>query len=76
LHYQAHPHPHLHPTHHGKAERFIQTAIREWAYARLYQNSAIACPSRSWIHQYNCIDLTPPSIKPPITGQDSMSTTS
>jgi hypothetical protein len=24
----------------GKAERFIQTALREWAYARTYQNSA------------------------------------
>jgi transposase InsO family protein len=23
----------------GKAERFIQTALREWAYARAYQNS-------------------------------------
>ena len=23
----------------GKAERFIQTALREWAYARSYQNS-------------------------------------
>ena len=28
------------PRTNGKAERFIQTAIREWAYARLYQNSA------------------------------------
>jgi hypothetical protein len=28
------------PRTHGKAERFIQTAIREWVYARLYQNSA------------------------------------
>jgi transposase InsO family protein len=27
------------PRTNGKAERFIQTAIREWAYARLYQNS-------------------------------------
>jgi hypothetical protein len=24
----------------GKAERFIQIAIREWAYARRYENSA------------------------------------
>src|SRR5271169_1263280 len=28
------------PRTNGKAERFIQTAIREWAYARLYHNSA------------------------------------
>ncbi len=42
------------PRTNGKAERFIQTAIREWAYARLYQNSA----EREnhlfpWIHDYN-----------------------
>jgi transposase InsO family protein len=42
------------PRTNGKAERFIQTAIREWAYARLYQNSAErnSC-LRPWIHQYN-----------------------
>jgi len=42
------------PRTNGKAERFIQTAIREWAYARLYQNSqernSYLMP---WIHQYN-----------------------
>jgi transposase InsO family protein len=27
------------PRTNGKAERFIQTALREWAYARSYQNS-------------------------------------
>jgi transposase InsO family protein len=27
------------PRTNGKAERFIQTAIREWAYARAYSNS-------------------------------------
>ncbi|MFT5931386.1 MAG: transposase InsO family protein, partial [Hyphomonas sp.] len=27
------------PKTNGKAERFIQTAIREWAYARTYQTS-------------------------------------
>jgi transposase InsO family protein len=27
------------PRTNGKAERFIQTALREWAYARTYQNS-------------------------------------
>jgi transposase InsO family protein len=42
------------PRTNGKAERFIQTAIREWAYARLYQNSE----ERSswldpWINHYN-----------------------
>jgi len=42
------------PRTNGKAERFIQTAIREWAYARLYQTSqernSYLLP---WIHQYN-----------------------
>ena len=38
----------------GKAERFIQPALREWAYARAYQNSdqrsAELC---HWLHRYN-----------------------
>ena len=29
----------LHPRNNGKAERFIQTTLREWAYARAYLNS-------------------------------------
>jgi transposase InsO family protein len=42
------------PRTNGKAERFIQTAIREWAYARLYQNSAERLRYLApWIHQYN-----------------------
>ena len=42
------------PRTNGKAERFIQTAIREWAYARLYQNSADRRSHLApWIHQYN-----------------------
>ena len=42
------------PRTNGKAERFIQTALREWAYGRPYQNSqqrAQALPA--WLHQYN-----------------------
>ena len=38
----------------GKAERFIQTALREWAYACAYDHSdqrAQALPG--WLHQYN-----------------------
>ena len=42
------------PRTNGKAERFIQTALREWAYARAYltslQRAAHLLP---WIHQYN-----------------------
>lgn len=42
------------PRTNGKAERFIQTAIREWAYARIYQNSAERLRHLApWIHQYN-----------------------
>jgi len=42
------------PKTNGKAERFIQTAIREWAYARLYLNSAERLRHLGpWTHQYN-----------------------
>ncbi len=38
----------------GKAERFIQTSLREWAYAKSYPTSdhrAAALPT--WLHRYN-----------------------
>jgi transposase InsO family protein len=42
------------PRTNGKAERFIQTALREWAYARSYQNSDQRSQElSSWLHQYN-----------------------
>ena len=42
------------PKTNGKAERFIQTALREWAYARAYQNShQRACDLPTFIHRYN-----------------------
>jgi transposase InsO family protein len=42
------------PRTNGKAERFIQTALREWAYARTYQNSEHRRQElRPWLHQYN-----------------------
>jgi transposase InsO family protein len=42
------------PRTNGKAERFIQTAIREWAYARCYENSAERLAElQPWTHQYN-----------------------
>ncbi len=42
------------PQTNGKAERFIQTALREWAYARRYQNSAQRLQHlQPWTHQYN-----------------------
>jgi transposase InsO family protein len=56
----------------GKAERFIQTAVREWAYARTYQHSDERSHElRPWLHQYNChrphasLGLSPP-IPPPV----------
>jgi len=42
------------PRTNGKAERFIQTALREWAYARAYDHSAQrAAHLPLWQHQYN-----------------------
>jgi transposase InsO family protein len=42
------------PRTNGKAERFIQTAMREWAYARSYQNSTQRTELLElWIHDYN-----------------------
>ena len=42
------------PRTNGKAECFIQTALREWAYARTYQSSdERAADFPAWIHMYN-----------------------
>jgi transposase InsO family protein len=42
------------PRTNGKAERFIQTALREWAYARSYQTSdQRAAHLLHWLHHYN-----------------------
>jgi len=42
------------PRTNGKAERFIQTSLREWAYAALYQNSAHRKDHLlPWLHRYN-----------------------
>jgi transposase InsO family protein len=55
------------PRTNGKAERFIQTALREWAYARTYQNSNERSQElHPWLHQYNwhrphaSLGLSPP----------------
>jgi len=43
------------PKTNGKAERFIQTALREWAYARAYQSSYQRGRHLPiWLHRYNC----------------------
>ena len=46
--------PFYRPQTNGKAERFIQTALREWAYGRAYRSSAqrLAHLPR-WLHTYN-----------------------
>ena len=42
------------PQTNGKAERFIQSALREWAYGWTYQNSAHRTAAlASWQHHYN-----------------------
>jgi transposase InsO family protein len=42
------------PKTNGKAERFIQTALREWAYAQSYQSSDQRAEEMPvWLHRYN-----------------------
>jgi transposase InsO family protein len=42
------------PKTNGKAERFIQTSLREWAYARAYETSRQrAAELPYWLHRYN-----------------------
>ena len=42
------------PKTNGKAERFIQTSLREWAYARAYPTSEHRkAELPRWLHQYN-----------------------
>ena len=43
------------PRTNGKAERFVQTTLREWAYARPYYSSADrAALLPGWVEHYNC----------------------
>jgi transposase InsO family protein len=55
------------PQTNGKAERFIQTALREWAYVRSYANSYERTKAwLPWLHRYNwhrphaSLDYQPP----------------
>jgi len=42
------------PKTNGKAERFIQSALREWAYAKAYPSSDHrAAELTTWLHRYN-----------------------
>lgn len=62
------------PRTNGKAERFIQTALREWAYARSYESSdQRAAHLLFWLHNYNWhrphagLKYLPPISRLPIT---------
>lgn len=45
---------HYRPQTNGKAERFIQTALREWAYAQAYPTSDHRAQELPvWLHRYN-----------------------
>jgi transposase InsO family protein len=42
------------PRTNGKAERFIQTSLREWAYLQAFESSAERTQAmRPWLHRYN-----------------------
>jgi len=42
------------PRTNGKAERLVQTSLREWAYARSYANSEQRAGAfKDWLHDYN-----------------------
>jgi len=65
------------PKTNGKAERFIQTALREWAYARAYDTSKQrAAELPFWTHRYNwhrphgSIDSKPPISRLGLTGNN------
>jgi transposase InsO family protein len=68
------------PRTNGKAERFIQTALREWAYARAYDTSQQrAAELPHWMHRYNwhrphgSIGSMPPVSKLGLTGNNLLS---
>src|SRR3546814_7381139 len=55
----ATPNPTDTPRTNGNAERFIQTSLREWAYARLYASSDQRAPAiRPWIDDYRSEEHT------------------
>jgi transposase InsO family protein len=65
------------PKTNGKAERFIQTSLREWAYARAYTSSdERAAELPRWLHRYNwhrphgSIGSKPPISRLDLTGNN------
>ena len=57
------------PRTNGKAERFIQTSLREWAYARAYRSSAERTDAMTpWINSYNHVrPHSALAAKPPVS---------
>jgi transposase InsO family protein len=65
------------PQTNGKAERFIQTALREWAYATAFQTSQQrSAELPNWLHRYNwhrphaSLDKKPPISRLGLTGNN------
>jgi transposase InsO family protein len=65
------------PKTNGKAERFIQTSLREWAYGRAYNTSdERAAELPRWLHRYNwhrphgSIGAKPPISRLGLTGNN------
>ena len=65
------------PQTNGKAERFIQTALREWAYGRIYRHSRQRTNRLPfWLHHYNwhrphsSLGGAPPISRIPLTGDN------
>jgi transposase InsO family protein len=65
------------PKTNGKAERFVQTSLREWAYARAYDTSdQRAADLPRWLHSYNwhrphgSIGSKPPISRLALTGNN------
>lgn len=65
------------PKTNGKAERFIQTCLREWAYARAYNTSVQRAEELPfWMHRYNwhrphgSIGSMPPITRLGLTGNN------
>jgi len=66
------------PQTNGKAERFIQTMLREWAYERFYRTSALrAAQLVRWLRHYNqerphaSLSYLPPFSRRPLSEQRS-----
>ena len=68
------------PQTNGKAERFIQTALREWAYGRTYRHSRQRTARLPhWLHHYNwhrphsSLGALPPISRLHLTGDNVLS---